>query len=161
MQVLSLLVIGLSLGLMVGLSVSPVVQGVVTSLVTLAAAAVGVRAGLDNMESGPASSTSEHGNQETTKKSESAHGPISRFRSGKRIHAAPMALFLVGITGGSIWGMHLRVNDVFGLDPAAVVAKWSAQSLGLDKRLIVERLFDLEYPGVAASSGGLLSQKCN
>jgi hypothetical protein len=142
MVLVSLLLMGVAVGLLAGMSLSPLVQTLVSSLIALCCTIIAAAAGL----------------QFAWEKVEAQTGDAPkvepRRRRARSIDPLPMALFMVGVTTGSLFGIRIRTSNWLGPDLGSILHKWSDGGAGLDRKLVVERVFDLEYPkSVPAEKG--------
>jgi hypothetical protein len=125
-QVGALLVTGVGIGGLVGLSASPVVSIVITSVTGSAAAVVAALSGM---------------------KSDTADKP-----SPWNIDPMPLGLLVLGLIVGSLVGLYMRTHNALSPNTLTLteeITKWTIA--GLDKSVVVERLFEQEYP---PSDGG-------
>lgn len=130
---------GFGIGWLMSLSVSPVASIVITSVTGSAAAVVATLSGQG--KTGP------------------GEGNASPGPGAPRLQVSPLpiAILVMGIVLGSILGIITRNVDLFGADrlqdPSGEIARWS--KLGIDEKLVVQRLFQNRYPG--SESGGSAS----
>jgi hypothetical protein len=65
-----------------------------------------------------------------------------------------MALFMLGVFTGSLGGIKTRTSNWLGPDLGSILHKWSDGGAGLDRKMVTERVFELEYPkSVPAEKG--------
>lgn len=127
---LSLVVSGIGVGWLTGLSVSPVVSIVITSVIGAATATIAAVSGLEVRNS-------ENAQMNTDK------GAVDK----KSINPLPLAILIIGIFVGSIFGISARNQSWMGSDLSAEIQKWT--NAGLNKEEVVYRLFNLEHPYTA------------
>lgn len=120
---LSLIIIGFGVGWLAGLSVSPVVSTIITSLVGVVITLISALSGLKALE--------------TPSEKEKSH---SRWQ----VDPVPIAFLVGGIVIGSIAGISARTQDWFGSDVQTDMQRW--KKMGMDEKIVRERLFDREYP---------------
>jgi len=72
------------------------------------------------------------------KGSDVASGPAKVL--GTKVNSWPLAVLVVGVLCGSCLGLFARTHDWFSPDPSKIIEQWTAA--GLDRRVVVNRLFD-------------------
>jgi len=69
-----------------------------------------------------------------------------------KINPWPIALLILGMVLGSIFGIQARTKDWFGTDVSDEIATWQATGLQMSPEKIAERLFERTYPADSAQS---------
>lgn len=133
---LAIFITGGGIGWLTGLSVSPTISIVITSVTGSAAAIIAAMSGIEKNPTNPNQSE----NNEKTK-------------IQWDVNPLPLAALVIGLVGGSIFGIYVRNNNLLGsdMDVAIEIQKWSA--FGIQKQDVVNRLFDINFP----SDGQLVS----
>ena len=124
-----LLFTGGGIGWLVGLSISPVVSIVITSVTGSAAAIIAAMSGIAQLES--------------DKKD------VDIQKAGWNINPLPLSILVIGLVAGTILGILVRNNSLFGSDISIEVQKWSQAGLiqaGISEHDIVHRIFESQYP---------------
>lgn len=127
------ILIGFGVGWLVGLSVSPVVSTVLASVTGSITAIIAALGGL--------SSRLAQDNE-----------PEPQPRRYWHINPLPLAALVLGIIIGSIAGLWMRNNQMFGSDASAEIVKWT--NLGIPKEQIMFRLLEASYPHLGVSTVG-------
>lgn len=128
-----LIIIGVGVGWLVGLSISSVLHIILGSIIALVAGAVGALVGL------------EQGARDIPESSPDKEVTLSSLReSAITINPLPLTMLVIGLGIGSVAGIYVRTNDIFGPDPQKFARKWAGT--GLDEKKIQRRLFDQLYP---------------
>lgn len=122
----ALVVTGFGIGWLAGLAVSPVVSIVITSVLGTVAAVVAVLSGLE--------STSPAGEKTAT---------LRQFL-GLHPNPWPVALLVIGITLGSVFGILARNYNWLGSDLSSELNKWARADL--ENNAVALRIFELQYP---------------
>lgn len=115
---------GVSIGWLVGMSVAPVVQSTVSTVLALVVGILSLAAGLKEL---PALWVDKF--------------PIATYFS--RIRLLPMALFLVGLSIGSAWGLYTRTNNLLGPNAPSIARRWAVDRA--DSMRILRHMYALTY----------------
>lgn len=133
-KTVTILITGTALGWLIGMTASPVTQGVIATLLAAIVGLVTALAGMKFDQTRP-----------------DALGADTRNRIFiKGIDPLPVMALVLGIALGAALGIYTRSHNLLGseadagIDPAQVIAKYAP--LGLDEKVIAQRLFDIEYP---------------
>src|SRR5437868_6089769 len=125
-NLLALLISGLSLGWLVGLSVSPVMHLIVGGVLTLVTAAVGASESLRSLQ---------------------MRGEQNASSSPRQTYSAvPLALVLIGIAVGSSVGLFARSNDWFAPTVERFSRRWN--NTGFGGPYLAQRLFQELHPAI-------------
>jgi hypothetical protein len=69
-----------------------------------------------------------------------------------KINPWPMALLILGMVIGSVFGIQARAKDWLGTDISDEIAMWQAAGLEMPPEKIAARLFERTYPGDSTQS---------
>jgi hypothetical protein len=123
---LFLLLAGVSIGWCVGLSASPVIGLVVPAVLALLASLASITAGKgDTSEPGAAAAV-------------------------HKVKPAPVAMLVVGIALGATLGLRARSHSWLSPTIDDVIDQWAKR--GVDRKVVLQRVFDSEYPPRTSSS---------
>jgi hypothetical protein len=135
-QLIAAFLTGCFVGTFVGLATSPVAHLVISALIGLCAAATAAIAGVqppNDAESKP-------------------EQPKLLFKfHNAQVDFIPITLLAAGLLTGSCVGVVVRTNDVLGMHPEWISARWK-HSTKLDDKDIARRLFDQAHPPVSAET---------
>lgn len=132
LNIISLLLCGISIGWLMGLSASPVIQTVLSSMLAVITSTLSLLLSFQE-------------------------GMLKEKITDKLgvINVIPLSVFLVGLSLSATAGVYARANDWYGIDPVSFKNKWEIKDK--DKSGIIKRLYE-ELHGRDSGTSNSVSQ---